>query len=223
MSLKVAETFYSIQGEGHFAGRPAVFIRLQGCNLRCPWCDEPEALEFNKTEPIEEHVLLAGPHIRNGNGHSIRSNILACGMVVLTGGEPTAQDFTKLVLMLPARTLVTVETNGTLAPDWLIDLARDGLVWLTVSPKPKEKEPNKRCLDMASEIKLVVEADTDLQQEFHWYKNHVSSDILNYVWCYLQPEDSARGEVLQRCVDFVKQNPREVRLSLRLHNLLGVK
>lgn len=220
--LKIAETFYSIQGEGAHAGRPAVFIRLQGCNLRCPWCDEPEALAFNGDAlAVEEHVLLAGPHVKNGNGCSVMADILKCHMVVLTGGEPTAQDLTKLILMLPARTLVCIETNGTLAPDWLFELLREDLVWLTLSPKPKEREPLKRCLDAAHEIKYVVEADTDIQQEFDWYSAHTAPHA--QPWFFLQPEDGAREAVMQRCVDFVKANPLEARLSLRLHNLLGVK
>ena len=115
-AYRVNEIFYSVQGEGAFAGTPAVFVRFSGCNLDCPWCDtdHSHAEEMTRDE-LDKAVagLLAG---HEG------------AIVVLTGGEPALQlhDDEPLFRGLPCR--ICIETNGTLpVPDW-VD-------WITVSPK----------------------------------------------------------------------------------------
>ena len=73
--MRINEIFYSLQGEGHFTGRPAIFIRLAGCNLRCPFCDT----DFTSyTEMAVADILKA-----------IAS--YPARFVVLTGGEPSLQ------------------------------------------------------------------------------------------------------------------------------------
>jgi organic radical activating enzyme len=220
--LKVAETFYSIQGEGTHAGKPAVFIRLQGCNLRCPWCDEPDALVFNRVPPIQEQELLDGQHIGKPTGRKVIADIIDCGYVVLTGGEPAAQNcgpLLELLRRLPYAPMVSIETNGTLAPAWLLD---GEWPWITLSPKPSEKEPLAEVKGIASEVKVIVEKDTDLEALLQQYSPYFKGRNLA-PWFFLQPEDGARNEVLPRCVAFVLAHPAEARLSLRLHNLLGVQ
>ena len=58
--FNISEIFFSIQGEGTRAGMPCVFIRLQGCNLRCDWCDTPYALESNEDAEwiLETHLSI---------------------------------------------------------------------------------------------------------------------------------------------------------------------
>jgi len=74
--MKIAEMFYSIQGEGMLAGVPSVFIRTSGCNLRCRWCDTPYAAWEGEGEELGLEAILGfvGAH--------------ACAYVVVTGGEP---------------------------------------------------------------------------------------------------------------------------------------
>lgn len=112
--MKVNEIFYSLQGEGHYTGWPAVFVRLAGCNLRCSFCDT----EFETyTEMTEEEIV---------------AKVLEypTKLVVITGGEPTLQLTTSLLEKLDrAGRLVNIETNGTHPlPDGPIH-------WVTCSPK----------------------------------------------------------------------------------------
>ncbi|HUZ48291.1 MAG TPA: 7-carboxy-7-deazaguanine synthase QueE [Candidatus Dormibacteraeota bacterium] len=134
--LQLAEIFYSIQGEGTWAGTPAVFVRLAGCNLACSFCDTDYALKFFAS--VEDVVRMVG---EAGAG---------CPMVILTGGEPLAQTQTgALIAALQSDgRRVHIESNGTL----FADLPSD--VWLCVSPKERV---DPRMAARANEAKLIVD------------------------------------------------------------------
>ncbi|AIM40614.1 orgamic radical activating enzyme [Vibrio phage VpKK5] len=102
--LDVHSIFFTIQGEGIFAGHPAVFIRLAGCNLQCPACD---------TEYTEGRQKLAVPTIVSAvRDASPRQDSLP--IVVISGGEPFRQNITLLVkTLLEHGFQVQIETNGT--------------------------------------------------------------------------------------------------------------
>ena len=117
--------FYSLQGEGPYAGTPAVFVRTAGCNLRCPWCDTKYAWsggrEATPEELAETVAETAGRHAQ---------------LIVLTGGEPLlqAECLAEMLLELGRRGVrlpVGLETNGTLPPGPLANL----LDHAVVSPK----------------------------------------------------------------------------------------
>lgn len=111
--MRVNEIFYSLQGEGYFTGTPAVFVRLSGCNLRCPFCDTAHEAY---TEMTEEEI--AAEVDRHG-----------CRHVVVTGGEPALQLTGSLIKRLHDKgKYVQIETNGTIAPPAGVD-------WVTCSPK----------------------------------------------------------------------------------------
>ena len=101
--MKIAEIFYSIQGEGMLAGTPSVFVRTSGCNLRCVWCDTPYA----SWEPEGKDVAL----------EEILAQMARYGAhyVVVTGGEPMiAPEIVPLSAALRQMGLhVTIETAGT--------------------------------------------------------------------------------------------------------------
>lgn len=100
-SLKVTECFYTIQGEGPDAGRPAIFIRLTHCNLRCFFCDT----QFDEGTWYSLQAL-ASKVLEMSQRHQ-------CSLVVITGGEPCLQDFTPLVSVLNAHGIAaSVETAG---------------------------------------------------------------------------------------------------------------
>lgn len=105
-TYKVVETFASINGEGQRAGQTAVFIRFQGCNLRCSFCDTMWA---NETDA--KYQLMTGSEIL--------SSILSSGIhnVTLTGGEPLLQEHMEelLALLLSEPSLsIEIETNGSM-------------------------------------------------------------------------------------------------------------
>lgn len=102
MPLKVNEIFYSIQGESIDSGRPCVFVRLTGCNLRCNYCDTRYA--YHQGSPMTLPEIAA----------KIRE--FDCRLVEITGGEPLLQPETpQLILqLLEKRFRVLLETNGSL-------------------------------------------------------------------------------------------------------------
>lgn len=101
--LEVHSVFYTIQGEGPFAGQPCVFVRLAGCNLKCPKCDTDYT---SKREAMKVLDLVA-------EIERTRRNRVA--FVVITGGEPFRQNITPLTKkLLQMGYRVQIETNGTL-------------------------------------------------------------------------------------------------------------
>lgn len=98
--LRVTEIFHSIQGESSFAGRPCVFVRLTGCDLRCVWCDSTYAFGIGELKAVDEVVgeVLA----------------LGCELVEITGGEPLVQDDAYLLMerLVGAGRTVLLETGG---------------------------------------------------------------------------------------------------------------
>src|SRR5512141_1921471 len=98
--MRVTEIFFSIQGEGSRAGRPCVFVRFTGCDLRCGYCDTSYAFHGGREMSRQEVLAEVARH--------------PCKLVLLTGGEPTLQkDLPALAGDLLARGYeVTVETHG---------------------------------------------------------------------------------------------------------------
>lgn len=125
--IRVNSIFYTIQGEGPYAGEPAVFVRLAGCNLQCPGCDTEYS--SGAYEAPESIVTRVGAVAANG-----RLVPLERMLVVITGGEPFRQDIAKLIDLLTyeAKYRVQVETNGTMPFDNYIE----GLIFdIVCSPK----------------------------------------------------------------------------------------
>ena len=124
-TLRIAEVFFSIQGEGEFAGTPSVFVRTTGCNLRCWFCDTP----YTSMRPegvIRDWQAVVGQVLE-----------LDCQHVVITGGEPLLQpEVIPLVHALrQADRLVTIETAGTIFRPVEADL-------MSISPKLSNSSPH---------------------------------------------------------------------------------
>jgi 7-carboxy-7-deazaguanine synthase len=125
LELRIAELFYSIQGEGALIGVPSVFVRTSGCNLRCSWCDTP----YTSWRP--EGVDLTLDQILNEvRAHPARH-------VVVTGGEPMIQpEIVALTQRLrDARLHITIETAGTVFAPVVCDL-------MSISPKLANSTPS---------------------------------------------------------------------------------
>ena len=148
VSLPVVEIFASRQGEGAQTGRPAVFVRLGGCNLACPWCDT----DFRHAETLTVPAILQ------------RVDALAEGVrsVIVTGGEPMIHE--ELPDLLEALKgggrWIGIETNGVIAPS---DEVRRLLDYIAVSPKALY-EPlydDERMVTEADEVRIVVDGAVD--------------------------------------------------------------
>jgi 7-carboxy-7-deazaguanine synthase len=149
--MRVTEIFFSIQGESTHAGRPCVFVRLTGCNLRCSWCDSEYTFTGGERMSLEEVIA--------------RVKSYGCNLVEITGGEPLAQ---KEVFPLIERLCddgheVLIETSGS------IDItpvdARAKLILDVKCPGSREVEKNHwENLDHLrphDELKFVIADRTD--------------------------------------------------------------
>ncbi len=210
MSYAVKEMFYSLQGEGRQAGRPAVFCRFAGCNLwsgrerdraaaACTFCDTDfVGVDGDGGGRFEDARSLATAidHMWGG-GDGGR-------FVVLTGGEPLLQVDDGLVSALHDRRFeIALETNGTLR-------APSGIDWITVSPKGG----NSLAQTAGDELKLVFpQADAD----------PASFESLAFDHFLLQPLDGPdRESNTAAAMAYCLRNPRW-RLSLQTHKFLGIR
>jgi 7-carboxy-7-deazaguanine synthase (Cx14CxxC type) len=210
-SYSVKEIFYTLQGEGANAGRPAVFCRFAGCNLWsgreqdrasaiCRFCDTDfvgtDGTNGGKYDSPEALAAEIGTHWPT---HSARQRL-----VVLTGGEPLLQLDSPLVDALHTQGFaIAIETNGTLVPP-------DGIDWLCVSPKASAT----LCLQGGNELKVVVpQAGLDL----------AALEQLSFDHLFVQPMDGPNVKENTRwAIDWCLSNPRW-RLSLQTHKIIGIR
>lgn len=164
--MKIAEIFFSVQGEGLLTGVPSVFIRTSGCNLRCVWCDtpytswKPEGQQMSVAEIVARTEELIGPS--------------PARHAVLTGGEPMLlPESVELTQALKAKGFhITVETAGTVFQPVLCDL-------MSISPKLANSTPRDDAFwsSKHEELRLNVPVLTQLMQAYeHQLKFVVSSE-----------------------------------------------
>ena len=196
-ALPVMEQFYTIQGEGAFAGYAAYFIRLGGCDVGCVWCDVKDSWDASKHPMVSEKSLVDAV---------VHSGAPIC---VITGGEPAMYDLTSLTGLLKAAGVRThIETSAAYPVVGDFD-------WVCISPK-KFKFPLELEMLKANELKIIVFNKSDFEWAQTWSNQVTSSCRL-----LLQPEWDKRDQVMHLLVDFVKQNPRW-QISLQTHKYIGV-
>ena len=143
--LRISKIFYSLQCEGPRAGQPAVFIRLAGCNLSCPFCDTDHitgAKDWEEDGLLEE--VLRWPQ---------------ANLVVITGGEPFLQDFSDLCEKISLYDKhIQIETNGTNLPAWYHDVSALPYAGISIVCSPKNMEVDKEMMNYAEAFKYVVRA-----------------------------------------------------------------
>ena len=195
--LPIMEYFYTIQGEGSYAGRAAFFVRLAGCDVGCVWCDVKESWNAN------EHPLLTIDFIIE---EVVKSG---ANFVVITGGEPAMYDLTELTKRLKVLQLeIATETSGTYALIGLID-------WYCFSPK-KFKQPVQDAYDKAAELKVIINHPSDFEfAELH------ASKVNSLCKLYLQPEWSKQDRFLPEIIAYVKRYPKW-RISLQTHKFMQI-
>jgi|SRR5205823_6855927 7-carboxy-7-deazaguanine synthase len=217
--MKIAEIFYSVQGEGTLVGVPSVFVRTSGCNLRCTWCDTPYTSWHPEGEELSVYEI-AGRVARFHASH-----------VVITGGEPMIApqliSFTRT--LRDAGLHITIETAGTIHARVECDL-------MSISPKLSNSTPRQRedgrwaaqhdrlryqpeilkrlITDYAYQLKFVVASPTDLD-EITAMRDELEVPSSNIV---LMPEGTNR-EVLREKGVWVAEicKTHNYRYSPRLH------
>ena len=213
MNYSVKEIFYSLQGEGAQAGRPAVFCRFSGCNLWsglekdrdssiCGFCDTDfvgtngaEGGVFGSSEELAAAIDLMWPPFEKEKARKL---------VVCTGGEPLLQLDAPLLDALHEREFeIAAETNGTLLPP-------EGLDWICVSPKANAELKLKK----GNELKIVFPQENLSPETFRHFE---------FEHFFLQPMDGPDLEVnIRKTVEYVMAHP-GWRLSLQIHKILGIK
>jgi 7-carboxy-7-deazaguanine synthase len=217
--LDVHSIFYTIQGEGPFAGQPAVFIRLAGCNLQCPGCDT-DYTSTRKPMTIGEIVEAYA---------ELTHNVAARPIVVITGGEPFRQNIAVLVQMLRIREMtVQIETNGVLPIPESFPRAN-----VTIVCSPKTSKVNPKNFGRIAAYKYVMHADSVDPVDGLPVKalDHSNSGKVQ------RPHDGFRGNVYLQPMDCKDeaQNHRNLQavvkscmaygytLQLQIHKIIGVE
>jgi 7-carboxy-7-deazaguanine synthase len=200
MSYEIAEIFYSLQGEGAQAGRPAIFCRFAGCTLECSFCDTDWK---SSGRPGGGAYKSAGELIESAKKLLPRATPPAMPLFLCTGGEPALQVDQELVDALHGEGFeIAIETNGTLP-------LPGGIDWICVSPKSLES----LLIREGTELKLLfplkdLDPDLFLDMQFKYY--------------YLQPLDGPEKEKNTRlAIDYCLAHP-PWRLSVQLHKILGI-
>ncbi|MGK7958125.1 MAG: 7-carboxy-7-deazaguanine synthase QueE [Crocosphaera sp.] len=193
----VVETFHSLQGEGNWTGVSAFFIRLAGCDVHCPWCDQKES--WTSKGYAQKSVKMLAEAAKATNA----------AIVIITGGEPLMHDLFPLTQEL--RTLglrVHLETSGAYAVSGEFD-------WVTFSPKPF-KVPHETIYTQVNELKVVIANEKDLD----WAEEQ-GKKVHPQAIKYLQPEwSSPQSQAL--IFNYILHHP-QWRMSLQTHKFLGVR
>ena len=207
--FNVSEIFYSIQGEGTRAGMPCVFIRMQGCRLRCVWCDTKYALEIGQKE-IE----------MTGNDIIRLVESFGCKFIEFTGGEPLEQpEITFLMTYFCDNGYtVTIETSGYLD---ISDIDNRVVKILDVKcpgskMEKKNRYENLNFLEKHDEVKFVItdKADYDFAKsitEKYDLPNRTAAVLFAPVF----------GQVdYQEFAEWILQDKLNVRMQLQLHKYI---
>ena len=206
IKFPIVEIFNSVQGEGFYTGRPAVFIRTSGCNLKCPWCDTDHSMKLGQLTIMEiiDKIVALTEHP---------------SLIVVTGGEPTIhKELHYLLWSLKLRFRednvdIAIETNGT-NPLMLYRLKEMGVVDLiTVSPKDNMfDDAINDSLLVADEVKVVL-SDVATPEIYEpalarQFKHHTA---------FIQP----CSENYPPVIEFLAKHPRW-RMSVQIQKVIGV-
>ncbi|MFA4860335.1 7-carboxy-7-deazaguanine synthase QueE [Methanoregula sp.] len=202
--MKIADIFRSLQGEGKNQGKPCLFIRLAGCNLKCRWCDTPESriggMEMSLDSVLEQVWRINPPY------------------VCITGGEPLLQvkDLEHLLSSLSRRgTLIDIETNGTID---FSSLQQYAVICMDVKCPSSGEQSNLALLEKIrsqDSVKFVVTDEADCRYAQEVMDAHkIAGEI------FFSPVSGTDYAPITR---FILINNLPVRFQLQLHKIIGVK
>ena len=200
--MRINEIFYSIQGEGRYIGTPSLFIRTQGCNFRCSFCDTKYTWDIKKGKyySIDELVEITKPYKH----------------IVITGGEPLLQkDLEDLLFSLKAKE-VEVESNGYFYIDKISNLAH-----FNISPKLQylNKDYLKSLQNWNGKVdfKFVVRDYNDYKLIDKLVQDYNLKNVI------LMPEGVDKDKMLtltRKMIEWIKEDKGGYRVIPRLHILL---
>ncbi len=195
--LPLIDRFYTLQGEGAFAGEAAYFIRVGGCDIGCHWCDEK--ISWNPAQHKSVSIDKIIENLKNLKGKTL----------VVTGGEPSLYNLS--VLTKKAHNIgfnTHVETSGayTLTGKW---------DWVCLSPKPQSM-PLIENFEKASELKVIIFNKEDIA-----WAEECSNKVSKNCKLFLQPEWSRHEENTGLIVDYIKENPKW-RISIQSHKFMKI-
>lgn len=195
--LPLVEDFYTIQGEGFHAGKPAYFIRLGGCDVGCRWCDAKYTWNPRIFPPTDVDVVVD------------RAKQCAAQAIVITGGEPLLYPLGVLTSSLRDAGLeIFLETSGTHPFSGEFD-------WVCLSPK-RQMPPLAEAYGRAHELKVIIQSEDD----FAWAEENARK-VGRYCRLYLQPEWSVFENIMPAIVEYAKQNPKWS-ISTQTHKFMKI-
>ncbi|MBR2007172.1 MAG: 7-carboxy-7-deazaguanine synthase QueE [Alistipes sp.] len=195
--LPLVEDFYTIQGEGFHAGKPAYFIRLGGCDVGCRWCDAKYTWNPRVFPPVDVDVVVE------------RAKQCAAQAIVITGGEPLLYPLGVLTSGLRDAGLeIFLETSGTHPFSGEFD-------WVCLSPK-RQMPPLAEAYGRAHELKVIIQSEDD----FAWAEENARK-VGRYCRLYLQPEWSVFENIMPAIVEYAKQNPKWS-ISTQTHKFMKI-
>ncbi len=203
--MQVCEIFYSIQGEGQEIGQPAIFLRLQGCNLRCRFCDTAysqeikQKIDTKKLQTISTKNKPSQETSREMSTSEILKEIkkFPAKHIVITGGEPLLQQKELTALLEKLKNyFIEVETNGTVPPKISKYINKfncspklSNAIDLNLKYEALESFPKEKTI-----YKFVIDEEKDVTEVKQFVKDHgLPKDKV-----FLMPQGKTTDEVMER-------------------------
>ena len=204
LQMKINEIFYSLQGEGKWTGRPNVFIRTSGCNLRCSFCDTKYAYDDGKEMSIDEILSQISKY--------------PCKYICITGGEPLLQRETLNLIdvLLKSNCKICLETNGSINVEKLSN-KKSLMISLDIkcpSSNMHEKAylKNISLLRKDDQLKFVIKDKNDYD-----YAKKIVNKFKPICTVFFQPVWGTNPSVL---ADWIIRDQLNVKLGFQLHKVI---
>lgn len=192
--MKINEIFYSLQGEGYYTGKAAIFVRFSGCNLHCSFCDTKHESyqEYSDEEILNEIAAYPTRHL------------------IFTGGEPALQLTEATVSFFKKKGYyIQVETNGTRE-------LPEGIDWITCSPKFEFCRQAELRLPHINELKVVYDGTNDMN-----VYNKINAETYALQPCDTG-DDERNSHIVKETINYILSHPKW-NLSLQTHKALNIQ
>lgn len=223
INLPINEIFETLQGEGTFTGTPSTFVRLQFCDVGCPWCDTKHTWKLEAGKKIEFGAMMHKTEDADTYSELSVSDLIQHGIkthprhIVITGGEPCHYDLIEFTTRLQIAGHTTqIETSGTR------QIRCSEQTFVTVSPKidmPGGYKVIDQPLIRANEIKMPVGKPRDVEQ-VKMIQHRLGNLRKDMPPIFLQPL-SQSPKATELCIAAASEN--NWRVSIQTHKFLGLR